>query len=162
MLRTKTIHQNPKAMPRNWHLIDAEGQVLGRLAVRAAHLLQGKHKPTWSPHLDCSDHVVVINAEKIRVTGNKLKDKTYQRYSGYPSGLKKEPLERLLNRRPTEVIRKAVEGMLPKNRLRQPALKHLHLYAGGRHPHGGQVMAQKSPSCRPAPSRSGGPRETSS
>jgi large subunit ribosomal protein L13 len=124
---------------RGWHLIDAQGQVLGRLASRIALLLQGKHKPIYTPHVDCGDQVVVVNAEKVQVTGAKLQTKVYQRYSGYPGGLKEETLERLLARRPTEPLRRAVTGMLPKNPLGRRMAKKLHLYAGSTHPHGGQL-----------------------
>ena len=129
-------------VPRHWHLIDAQNQVLGRLASRVALLLQGKHKPLYTPHVDCGDSVVILNAQKIRVTGTKLQSKIYQRYSGYPSGLKKETLEHLLERRPTEALRRAVVGMLPKNPLGRQMVKKLHLYAGATHPHAGQIKAQ--------------------
>ncbi len=130
-------------VPRRWHLIDAEGQILGRLAVRVAHLLRGKHKPIFTPHVDCGDGVIVINAAKIRVTGDKLETKIYQRYSGYPGGLKKEPLGRLLQRRPTEVLRRAVVGMLPKNSLGRRTAKRLRVYPGSTHPHAAQLAAQR-------------------
>ncbi len=139
MIKTKTYIPKKSEISRQWHLLDAEGQILGRLAVRVAVLLRGKHKPLFTPHLDCGDSVVVVNAGKIRVTGTKLQTKLYQRYSGYPSGLKKEPLERLLNRRPTEVIRRAVVGMLPSGPLGYQLVRHLYIYAGTDHPHAGQV-----------------------
>ena len=122
--------------------MDAEGQILGRLAARAATLLRGKHKPIFTPHVDCGDGVIVVNAQKIRVTGTKLDTKIYQRYSGYPGGLKKEPLRRLLTRRPTEVVRRAVVGMLPGNPLGRCAARRLRIYAGADHPHGSQLKAQ--------------------
>jgi len=124
---------------RHWHLMDAEGQILGRLAVRAAHLLRGKHKPLFTPHVDCGDGVIVVNAEKIRVTGEKLDTKLYRRYSGYPSGLKEEPLRRLLSRRPEEAVRHAVVGMLPKNPLGRQLATRLRVYAGPKHPHAPQM-----------------------
>ncbi len=124
---------------RKWHLVDAEGQILGRLATRVATLLRGKGKPSFTPHVDGGDAVVVVNAEKIRVTGNKLKDKIYQRYSGYPSGLKNEALGHLLARRPTEVLRRAVTGMVPHNPLGRGALRRLKIYAGPQHPHAAQL-----------------------
>ena len=127
---------------RKWHLLNAEGQVLGRLAAQAAHLLRGKHKAIFTPHVDCGDGVVVVNAEKIRVTGGKLKTKMYQRYSGYPSGLKKEPLEHLLQRRPTEVVRRAVTGMLPSNSLGRQVGERLKVYAGPTHPHTAQIQQE--------------------
>ena len=139
MIGQKTFQLKPSEVTRKWHLVDAQGQVLGRLATQVAILLRGKHKPTFTPHVDCGDGVVVINAQKIRVTGTKLKTKIYQRYSGYPSGLKKEPLERLLARRPTEVIRHAVVGMLPGGPLGRQVARHLRIYAGPKHPHEPQV-----------------------
>ncbi len=139
MIRAATYTASPSQVSRRWHLIDADGQVLGRLSARVAHLLRGKHKPIFSPHLDCGDSVVVINAQKIHVSGNKLQTKFYQRYSGYPSGLKKEPLEKLLQRRPTEVVRHAVVGMLPKNPLGRQAARRLKIYAGSDHPHVAQL-----------------------
>lgn len=134
----------PNEIPRQWHLMDAEGQILGRLATRVAVLIRGKHKPIFTPHLDCGDNVVVVNADKIQVTGTKMDTKIYQRYSGYPGGLKKEPLERLLHRRPTEVIRRAVIGMLPNGPLGNRVAKHLHIYAGAEHPHGPQLKSGKA------------------
>ncbi len=131
----------PKAQERSWHLIDAQGKILGRMAVQAAVFLRGKHKPTFARHLDGGDGVVVVNAEKVRVTGNKMETKLYQRYSGYPSGLKKEPMGHLLERRPTEVVRRAVVGMLPKTRLGRQAAKRLRVYVGSKHPHEPQCGA---------------------
>lgn len=139
MLRTSTFMAKREQMTRRWHLIDGEGQILGRLAVRAASLLRGKHRPLFTPHVDCGDGVIVVNAEKIRLTGNKMDTKTYQRYSGYPGGLKKEPVRRLLSRRPDEVVRRAVVGMLPKNPLGRQVARRLRVYAGGRHPHAPQL-----------------------
>ena len=114
---TKTYMAKEAEVTRKWHLIDADGQILGRLAVKVADILRGKNKPIFTPHVDCGDGVIIINAEKIKVTGIKMTDKKYQRYSGYPSGRKEESLERLLDRRPTAVLEKAVKGMLPKNPL---------------------------------------------
>jgi len=139
MIRTRTYTAKPHEVSRQWHLIDAEGQILGRLAVQIATLLRGKQKPIFTPHVDCGDGVIVINAQKIRVSGNKLDTKIYQRFSGYPSGLKKEPMRRLLNRRPTEVVRRAVIGMLPHNPLGREVARHLRIYAGPNHPHASQV-----------------------
>ena len=140
---------------RGWHLIDAQGQTLGRLAVRVAVLLRGKNKPSFTPHIDGGDQVVVINADKIQVTGNKTVGKIYTRYSGYPGGLKKESVERLLVRRPTEVFRRAVTGMLPKNRLGSTAAKRLYIYTGPTHPHTAQLggapkKAEKAPKAETA------------
>lgn len=143
MLRARTVIPKPNEVSREWHLMNAEGQVLGRLASRAALLLRGKHKATFTPHMDCGDSVVVVNAEKILVTGNKLDQKIYRRYSGYPSGLKEESLRRLLNRRPAEVVRRAVAGMLPKGPLGNRLEKHLHVYAGPDHPHSPQLKKAK-------------------
>ncbi|PIQ82115.1 MAG: 50S ribosomal protein L13 [Candidatus Omnitrophica bacterium CG11_big_fil_rev_8_21_14_0_20_64_10] len=140
----KTTQQKPADVRRSWHLIDAEGQILGRLATRIASHLSGKTKPTYTPHVDGGDSVIVVNAEKIKVTGTKLKTKIYQRYSGYPSGLKKEPLEHLLARRPTEVLRHAVAGMLPKNRLGNQMARRLRIYAGPQHPHTGQLAGTQT------------------
>ena len=125
-----------------WHLIDAEGQTLGRLATQVAVLLRGKHKPIFTPHVDCGDEVVIVNAEKIHVSGAKLETKIYQRFSGYPSGLKNEPLGRLLTRRPTEAVRRAVVGMLPKGPLGRQVARKLRIYAGPTHPHGAQLQNQ--------------------
>lgn len=144
ILRPKTHMAKHAEIPRRWHLIDAEDKILGRLAAQAAHLLRGKHKPVFTPHVDCGDGVVVINAEKIRVTGNKLKTKQYQRYSGYPSGLKKEPLESLLRRRPAEVVRRAVAGMLPKNSLGRRVARRLRVYPGAEHRHKAQLAGTGS------------------
>lgn len=140
MLRTETPWVKHEEVPRKWHLINAEGQVLGRLAVQIAKLLRGKHKALFTPHVDCGDGVVVINAQKIRVTGNKLDTKIYRSYSGYPSGLKEESLGHLLARRPTEALRKAVVGMLPHNPLgRRLLTRHLRIYPGSEHPHQAQL-----------------------
>lgn len=115
---------------KNWFVVDADGQVLGRLATRVARLLIGKDKPSYTPNLDCGDHVVVINAERIRLTGNKIDQKVYRHHSGYPGGLKEESVKSLLQRRPTEVVREAVLGMLPKNKLRARRAKKLRVYVG--------------------------------
>ena len=123
---------------RHWHVIDAEGKVLGRIASHAARLLQGKHKPTWTPFLDGGDHVIVVNAERIAVSGDKRESKVYYRHSGHPGGLRSETLGHLLARRPEEVIRRAVRGMLPRNRLGAEQLRHLKIYAGTEHPHQSQ------------------------
>lgn len=115
---------------KNWFVVDANGQVLGRLATRIARLLIGKDKPTFTPHLDCGDHVIVVNAEKIRLTGNKIDQKVYRHHSGYPGGLKEISVRSLLQRRPDEVVREAVLGMLPKNKLRARRAKKLRVYVG--------------------------------
>jgi len=115
---------------KNWFVVDAEGQVLGRLATRVARLLIGKDKASFTPTLDCGDHVVVINAELVRLTGNKIEQKVYRRHSGYPGGLKEVPIRHLMQKRPEEVIREAVLGMLPKNKLRARRAKKLRIYTG--------------------------------
>jgi large subunit ribosomal protein L13 len=115
---------------KNWFVVDANGQVLGRLATRVARILIGKDKPQFTPYLDCGDHVVVINAERIRLTGNKIDQKVYRHHSGYPGGLKEISVRLMLQRRPEEVVREAVLGMLPKNKLRARRAKKLRVYAG--------------------------------
>jgi large subunit ribosomal protein L13 len=135
----KTYNAKPGEISRDWYIVDAEGQTLGRLATRLADLLRGKGKPQYTPHVDTGDFVVVVNAEKIVVTGNKLDDKLYYRHSGYPGGLKERPLREQLARRPEEVIRKAVKGMLPRNRLSRQQLTKLKVYAGPTHPHEAQA-----------------------
>jgi large subunit ribosomal protein L13 len=134
----KTYVATPQDRERNWLLVDAEGQTLGRLATQIADALRGKRKPTYTPHVDVGDFVVVVNAEKISVTGAKLHEKMYYRHSGYPGGLKKRTLNDMLERRPEEVIRLAVRGMLPKNRLARKQLTKLKIYAGPEHPHEAQ------------------------
>ena len=123
---------------RDWYVVDAEGQTLGRLATRIADALRGKRKPEYTPHVDTGDFIVVVNAEKIAVTGNKRSDKLYRRHSGYPGGLKTRTLNDMLERRPEEVIRIAVKGMLPRNRLARKQLTKLKVYAGPDHPHAAQ------------------------
>ena len=134
----KTYTAKPGEIHREWFLVDAEGQILGRLATRIADTLRGKGKPQYTPHVDTGDFVVVINAEKISVTGQKRSEKMYYRHSGYPGGLKKRTLNDMLERRPEEVIRLAVRGMLPKNRLARKQLTKLKIYAGPEHPHEAQ------------------------
>jgi large subunit ribosomal protein L13 len=134
----KTYVANPKDRERNWLVVDATGQTLGRLATQIADTLRGKRKPTYTPHVDTGDFVIVVNAEKIHVTGNKLADKRYYRHSGYPGGLKSRSLAEMLDRRPEEVIRIAVKGMLPRNRLSRRQITKLKVYAGPDHPHAAQ------------------------
>jgi large subunit ribosomal protein L13 len=134
----KTWTATPADRQRDWFVVDAEGQTLGRLATQIADTLRGKRKPTYTPHVDTGDFVVVVNAEKISVTGNKRKDKRYYRHSGYPGGLRSRSVEEMLNRRPEEVIRIAVKGMLPRNRLARKQLTKLKVYAGPDHPHAAQ------------------------
>jgi large subunit ribosomal protein L13 len=135
---TRTWHPKPDEIDKRWHLIDASGQVLGRLASRVAVLLRGKHKPTFSPHLDTGDFVVVINASKIVLTGRKRRDKVYYRHSGYPGGLKAATAEEMLQKHPTRVIEAAVRGMLPKTKLGDALFRKLKVYAGATHPHAAQ------------------------
>jgi len=134
----KTWNAKPGAVERHWYVVDAEGQTLGRLATQIADTLRGKRKPEYTPHVDTGDFVVVVNAEKIAVTGQKLDQKMYYRHSGYPGGLRSRTLREQLERRPTEVIRKAVKGMLPRNRLARAQLGKLKVYAGPEHPHAAQ------------------------
>ena len=135
----KTYSAKPGEITREWFLVDAEGQTLGRLATQIADTLRGKRKPQYTPHVDTGDFVVVVNAEKIGVTGNKLDQKRYYRHSGYPGGLHSRTLRAQLERRPTEVLRTAVRGMLPKNRLARRQLTKLKIYAGPEHPHEAQA-----------------------
>jgi large subunit ribosomal protein L13 len=135
----KTYNAKPGEIERRWYVVDADGQILGRLATQIAETLRGKGKPQYTPHVDSGDFVVVVNAEKIAVTGNKLEEKMYHRHSGYPGGLKSRPLRDELQRRPTEVLRKAVKGMLPRNRLGRAQIRKLKIYAGPDHPHEAQA-----------------------
>jgi large subunit ribosomal protein L13 len=137
-MTVKTYSLRAEEVTRRWYVVDASGQTLGRLASRVARILEGKHKPEYSPYLDCGDHVIVVNAAKVTVTRDKLKSKIYYRHSGYPEGLKAETLGHLLARRPEEVIRRAVKGMLPHNRLGAQQLRKLKVYAGPDHPHQAQ------------------------
>src|ERR671914_1240218 len=135
MSQMKTWTAKPGEGTRDWYVVDAEGKTLGRLATRIADTLRGKNKPQFTPHVDTGDFVVVVNAEKIHVTGKKLDEKIYYRHSGYPGGLKQRTLREQLDRRPTEVLRKAVKGMLPRNRLARQQITKLKIYAGPEHPH---------------------------
>ena len=135
----RTIFVNPADIGHQWYLVDAEGKTLGRLATQIADTLRGKRKPQFTPHVDTGDFVVVVNAEKIQVTGNKLDQKQYYRHSGYPGGLRSRTLRQQLDRRPTEVLRTAVKGMLPKNRLARQQITKLKIYAGPEHPHEAQA-----------------------
>jgi large subunit ribosomal protein L13 len=139
MLMQKTWNAKAGEVPRNWYVVDAEGQTLGRLSTRIADTLRGKDKPQYTPHTDTGDFVVVVNAERITVTGKKMDEKMYYRHSGYPGGLKERTLREQLERRPTDVLRKAVKGMLPRNRLARQQLLKLKIYAGPEHPHEAQT-----------------------
>ena len=135
----KTYVANPATRERNWLVVDASGKTLGRLSTQIANALRGKRKPEYTPHVDTGDFVIVVNAEKIHVTGNKLDQKRYYRHSGYPGGLRSRTLREQLDRRPEEVLRAAVKGMLPKNRLARQQITKLKIYAGPEHPHGPQA-----------------------
>ena len=135
----KTYVATPDSRERNWLVVDATGKTLGRLATQIADALRGKRKPAFTPHIDVGDFVIVVNAERISVTGNKRQEKRYYRHSGYPGGLRSRTLEEMLDRRPEEVIRLAVKGMLPRNRLARAQLRKLKVYPGPDHPH----VAQK-------------------
>ena len=134
----KTYSAKPGEIQRDWYVVDAEGKTLGRLATQIANTLRGKNKATYTPHTDTGDFVIVVNAEKIHVTGQKLDQKLYYNHSGYPGGLRTRSLRTQLERRPTEVLRKAVKGMLPRNRLARAQLRKLKVYAGPEHPHEAQ------------------------
>ena len=134
----KTYAVKASDITREWYVVDAQGQTLGRLASEVAKILRGKHKPIFSPHLDTGDHVIVLNAEQVLVTGNKMAEKMYYRHSQYPGGLKSMNLETLLERHPTRAVYFAVRGMLPKNRLGRQMISKLKVYAGPGHPHAAQ------------------------
>lgn len=134
----KTFTPKPEDIQRDWFVVDAEDQILGRLASRLATRLRGKHKPEFAPHMDNGDFIVVVNAEKIRVTGKKLDDKIYYRHTGYMGGMKETALKDMLAKKPEEVLRIAVKGMLPKNRLSRQLIKKLKIYTGPEHPHEAQ------------------------
>ena len=138
----KTYQATAQNRERNWYVVDAEGKTLGRLATQIANVLRGKRKPTYTPHVDVGDFVIVVNAEKIAVTGNKREVKRYWRHSGYPGGIRFRTLGDLLEKRPEEIIRKAVKGMLPRNRLARQQLRKLKVYAGPEHPHQAQKPEQ--------------------
>lgn len=134
----KTYTARTEDIEREWFLVDAEGETLGRLASEIAKVLRGKHKPLYTPHLDCGDYVIVVNADKVQVTGRKLDQKMYYRHSGYPGGIKSISLRNQLQKHPERVLQAAVRGMLPKNRLGRKMLKKLKVYAGDSHPHQAQ------------------------
>jgi large subunit ribosomal protein L13 len=137
MKTTRSI--KPREVEKKWHLIDAEGLVVGRLATIVANILRGKHKPSFTPHVDCGDHVVIVNADKVRFTGKKLTDKIYYKHTGYAGGIKETtPAKILEGRFPERVLEKAIERMIPRGPLGRDQMRALHLYAGTEHPHGGQ------------------------
>jgi large subunit ribosomal protein L13 len=137
-LSYKTVSANKATVEKEWYIVDARDKVLGRLATVVAMVLRGKHKPSFTPHVDCGDNVIVINAEKVKLTGNKLSDKKYFRHTGYPGGQRIETPEDLLSKKPEAVVEKAVKGMLPKNRLGSAIFNNLYVYVGENHPHEAQ------------------------
>lgn len=132
-LSYKTISANNKTVDKQWLLVNAEGETLGRLASKVAKLLRGKHKPNFTPHVDCGDNIIIINAEKIQLSGNKWEDKTYLRYTGYPGGQRSITAEELLAKKPESIVEKAVKGMLPKNKLGAELFRNLRVYVGAEH-----------------------------
>ncbi|HEX8356308.1 MAG TPA: 50S ribosomal protein L13 [Segetibacter sp.] len=137
-LSYKTVSANKSNVDKQWIVVDAEGEILGRLSSKIAMVIRGKNKPSYTPHVDCGDNVIVINADKVKLTGNKMGDKTYVRYTGYPGGQRFISPKELLAKHPERIVEKAVRGMLPKNRLGRALYKNLHVYAGGEHPHAAQ------------------------
>ncbi|HLN21315.1 MAG TPA: 50S ribosomal protein L13 [Bacteroidales bacterium] len=141
-LSYKTVSANKATVNKEWVIIDAEGQVLGRLATKIAMILRGKHKPEYTPHVDCGDNVIVINAEKVELTGNKMTEKVYVRHTGYPGGQRFTTADAMLRKNPIALVEKAVKGMLPSNRLGSALYRNLHVYAGAQHPHEAQKPKQ--------------------
>ena len=137
-LKYRTISANKETVNKQWFVVDAEGEILGRLASKVAYVLRGKHKPDFTPHVDCGDNIIIINADKIRLTGNKLTDKVYISHSGYPGGQRKTNPEEMLSKHPGRVVEKAVKGMLPKNRLGAELFRNLYIYVGTEHKHEAQ------------------------
>jgi large subunit ribosomal protein L13 len=153
----RTYSPKKAELVHQWHVLDADGQTLGRLATQAASLLRGKHNPRYVPHMDCGDYVVIVNAEKIVVTGRKTGQKMYYRHTGYPGGLKEETLERLMNRKPERVLELAIEGMLPHTALGRAMYKKLRVYKGPSHPHLGQLAAPAGIQSAPRATSMGAP-----
>jgi len=137
-LSYKTQSRRPQDVERKWYIVDASNQVLGRLGTRVADVLRGKDKPDYTPHVDTGDYVIVINADKVKLTGNKMKNKIYDHYTGYPGGRKEKTAEQLMAYKPHFIIEKAVKGMIPKNKLGSAVYRKLYVYAGAEHPHGAQ------------------------
>jgi len=138
-LSYKTVSANKATVEKEWFVVDATNEVVGRLASKVANILRGKHKPSYTPHVDCGDNIIIINAEKIRFTGNKLEKKEYVRHTGYPGGQRIETPADYLAKRPEAILQKAVKGMLPKNRLGRTIMGNLYVYAGTEHPHSAQT-----------------------
>ena len=134
----KTFMQKKETVERKWYVIDAEGKTLGRLATKAAHILRGKHKATYTPHVDCGDYVIIINAEKVKLTGDKLRKKIYYNHSGYPGGLRERTAGEMIDKYPEEMLERAIKGMLPHNRLGRAMSKKLFVYRGSEHKHEAQ------------------------
>ncbi len=137
-MRMKSFIEKPQNVERKWFIVDAEGKTLGKVASRVASILRGKHKSTFTPHVDCGDYIIVINAEKVEVTGRKRKNKIYKRHTGYPGGLKEVTFQQLQAAKPEEIIRHAVKGMMPKGKLGRQMYKKLKVYAGPEHGHAAQ------------------------
>ncbi len=135
----KSYMARPQEVERKWYVVDAEGQTLGRLAAEIVKVLRGKNKPQYTPHVDTGDFVVVVNADRVEVTGRKAEQKVYRRHTGYPGGLRETSYEVMMQRKPTEILRKAVWGMMPKSRLARQQFKKLKIYAGAEHPHAAQT-----------------------
>ena len=134
----KTFMEKKETVKRNWYVIDAENLPLGRVAAKAANILRGKHKVTYTPHIDCGDFVIIVNAEKVKLTGNKLEDKMYYDHSGFPGGLRERNAKTMVEKYPVEMVERAVKGMLPHNRLGRAQAKKLFVYAGAEHKHSAQ------------------------
>ena len=134
----KTVSAKKESVTREWYVVDATGKTLGRLSTEIANRLRGKHKPEFTPHVDTGDYIVVVNAEKVKVTGNKTTDKVYHHHTGYPGGIKSITFEQLIDKAPERIIEKAVKGMMPKNKLSQSMMTKLKIYAGSEHPHSAQ------------------------
>jgi len=141
-LKYKTISANRETVNKQWFVVDAEGEILGRLAAKVALVLRGKHKTDYTPHVDCGDNVIIINAEKIQLTGNKLNDKVYISHSGYPGGQKTIPIKKMLENNPERVLEKAIKGMLPKNSLGDQLFRNLYIYVGNEHKQEAQKPAK--------------------
>ncbi len=137
-LSYKTISANKQTVEKEWVLVDASDCILGRLATRVATILRGKHKPNYTPHVDCGDHVIVINAEKIQLSGNKMDQKEYIRHTGYPGGQRFASVSKMMAKKPAFIVEKAIKGMLPKNKLGSQMFRNLHVYKGSEHPHEAQ------------------------